>query len=44
MTSQENRPKADEIPGQKLPYPAKQSDMHPALDFGQFETKTEQVG
>ncbi len=32
MTSQEPRPRADEIPGQKLPYPAKQSDLHPAPD------------
>jgi len=32
VAAQETRPKADEIPGQKLPYPAKQSDMHPAPD------------
>ena len=33
MTNQsEFRPKAEEIPGQQLPYPARQSDMDPAPD------------
>ncbi len=32
MTTEEQRPKADEIPGEQLPYPAKQSDMTPAPD------------
>lgn len=32
MKSQESRPKASDIEGQQLPYPAKQSDMHPAPD------------
>ena len=32
MQSEEQRPKASEIPGQKLPYPARQSDMHPQPD------------
>ncbi len=32
MTSEEFRPKAKEIKGQKLPYPAKQSDMDPQPD------------
>lgn len=32
MDSTEFRPKAQEIPGQQLPYPARQSDMHPAPD------------
>ncbi len=32
MKSQEPRPKASDIGGQQLPYPAKQSDMHPAPD------------
>jgi len=32
MQSEEQRPKAAEIPGQKLPYPARQSDMHPQPD------------
>lgn len=32
MQSEEPRPKAAEIPGQKLPYPARQSDMHPQPD------------
>ncbi len=29
MTSEEQRPKASDIPGQQLPYPAKQSEMNP---------------
>lgn len=32
MPSDEQRPTASEIPGQKLPYPASQADMHPAPD------------
>lgn len=32
MKTTEFRPKAEEIPGQQLPYPAKQSDMNPAPD------------
>ena len=32
MSQSEFRPKADEIPGQQLPYPARQSDMDPAPD------------
>lgn len=32
MDTNEFRPQSDEIPGQKLPYPAKQSDMDPAPD------------
>ena len=32
MSNQERRPTPDEIPAQKLPYPAKQSDMVPAPD------------
>jgi len=32
MSSEERRPKSDEIPGQKLPYPASQADMNPAPD------------
>ncbi len=32
MKSQESRPKASDIKGEQLPYPAKQSDMHPAPD------------
>ncbi|MDB9528155.1 SDR family oxidoreductase [Oscillatoria sp. CS-180] len=32
MQSKERRPTPDEIPGQKLDYPAKQSDMTPAPD------------
>ena len=32
MSTNEQRPKAEEIPGQKLPYPAKQSDMNPLPD------------
>ena len=32
MKKTEFRPKATEIPGQKLPYPARQSDMDPAPD------------
>ena len=32
MKKTEFRPKAEEIPGQKLPYPARQSDMNPAPD------------
>ncbi|MBD2702453.1 SDR family oxidoreductase [Spirosoma sp. BT702] len=31
-TTTEFRPKSEEIPGQKLPYPARQSDMDPAPD------------
>ncbi len=32
METQEFRPTSEEIPGQKLPYPARQSDMNPAPD------------
>ncbi len=32
MSNQEQRPKAEDIPAQKLPYPARQSDMTPAPD------------
>lgn len=32
METNEFRPKSSEIPGQQLPYPAKQSDMDPAPD------------
>lgn len=32
MNSSESRPKASDISGQQLPYPAKQSDMNPAPD------------
>ena len=32
MKTTEFRPKAEEIPGQQLPYPAKQSDMNPVPD------------
>ncbi|WP_420149631.1 glucose 1-dehydrogenase [Spirosoma sp.] len=32
MDQTEFRPKSEEIPGQKLPYPARQSDMNPAPD------------
>jgi len=32
MSNQEQHPKAEDIPGQKLPYPARQSDMTPAPD------------
>lgn len=32
MTQTEFRPQSDEIPGQQLPYPARQSDMNPAPD------------
>ena len=32
MSQNESRPTSKEIPGQKLPYPAKQSDMKPAPD------------
>ncbi len=32
MTTQESRPSAQEIKGQKLPYPARQSDMHQQPD------------
>lgn len=32
METKEFRPKSDEIPGQQLPYPARQSDMDPAPD------------
>lgn len=32
METTELRPKAEEIPGQQLPYPARQSDMNPAPD------------
>lgn len=32
MSSQEPRPTAEEIPGQKLPYPASQADMYPPPD------------
>ena len=32
METTEFRPKAEEIPGQQLPYPARQSDMDPAPD------------
>ncbi len=32
MSNEEPRPTAEEIPGQKLPYPAKQSEMHPQPD------------
>lgn len=32
MERTEFRPKSDEIPGQQLPYPARQSDMNPAPD------------
>ncbi len=32
MSSEEPRPTSEEIPGQKLPYPAKQSEMHPQPD------------
>ena len=32
MSDQEFRPKSEEIPGQKLPYPAKQSEMVPQPD------------
>ena len=32
MNTNEFRPQSDEIPGQQLPYPAKQSDMDPAPD------------
>lgn len=32
MDTKEFRPKSEEIPGQQLPYPAKQSDMDPAPD------------
>ncbi|MBA2340564.1 MAG: SDR family oxidoreductase [Pyrinomonadaceae bacterium] len=31
-SNNEPRPKAEDIPGQKLPYPAKQSDMNPPPD------------
>ncbi|MFN2454505.1 MAG: SDR family oxidoreductase [Pyrinomonadaceae bacterium] len=32
MSNEEKRPMAEDIPGQKLPYPAKQSDMTPPPD------------
>jgi len=32
MSEQEFRPKSSEIPGQQLPYPARQSDMNPQPD------------
>jgi NAD(P)-dependent dehydrogenase (short-subunit alcohol dehydrogenase family) len=32
MNTKEFRPQSEEIPGQQLPYPAKQSDMDPAPD------------
>jgi NAD(P)-dependent dehydrogenase (short-subunit alcohol dehydrogenase family) len=32
MNQTEFRPKSEEIPGQQLPYPARQSDMNPAPD------------
>lgn len=32
MSDNEQRPTSADIPGQTLPYPAKQSDMHPAPD------------
>jgi NAD(P)-dependent dehydrogenase (short-subunit alcohol dehydrogenase family) len=32
METSEFRPKSEEIPGQQLPYPARQSDMNPAPD------------
>jgi NAD(P)-dependent dehydrogenase (short-subunit alcohol dehydrogenase family) len=32
MSNHEHRPKAEDIPAQKLPYPARQSDMTPAPD------------
>ena len=32
MDTKEFRPQSEEIPGQQLPYPAKQSDMNPAPD------------
>jgi NAD(P)-dependent dehydrogenase (short-subunit alcohol dehydrogenase family) len=32
MANPEFRPKSSEIPGQKLPYPASQADMHPQPD------------
>lgn len=32
MAAQERRPGSEEIPGQQLPYPAKQSDMRPQPD------------
>jgi NAD(P)-dependent dehydrogenase (short-subunit alcohol dehydrogenase family) len=32
MNDEKQYPKAEDIPGQKLPYPAKQSEMHPQPD------------
>ena len=32
MSNEESRPKSEDIPGQKLPYPARQSDMTPQPD------------
>ncbi len=39
MTQDEFRPKAEEIEGQKLPYPAKQSDMkqQPDSDLSNYK-------
>ena len=39
MTQKEFRPKAEEIEGQKLPYPAKQSDMkqQPDSDLSNYK-------
>jgi NAD(P)-dependent dehydrogenase (short-subunit alcohol dehydrogenase family) len=40
------RPKAEDIPGQKLPYPAKQSDMNPApqSDFSEYRAARKLAG